>query len=70
MVSEAILLAGGFTEVARDSRVRLTRRIPDSNESETFWINVRRILQEGDRNEDMLVKENDIINVAERIIVF
>jgi protein involved in polysaccharide export with SLBB domain len=69
-VSEAILLAGGFTEVARDSRVRLTRRIPDSNESETFWINVRRILQEGDRNEDMLVKENDIINVAERIIVF
>jgi protein involved in polysaccharide export with SLBB domain len=69
-VSEAILLAGGFTEVARETRVRLTRRIPDSNESETYWINVRRILQEGDRNEDMLVKENDIINVSERIIVF
>jgi protein involved in polysaccharide export with SLBB domain len=69
-VSEAILLAGGFTEVARETRVRLTRRIPNSNESETFWINVRRILQEGDRNEDMLVKENDIINVSERIIVF
>lgn len=69
-VSEAILLAGGFTDVARETRVKLTRRVPDSEESETYWINVRRVLRDGDRSEDMLVKEDDIINVSERLIVF
>lgn len=69
-VSDAILLAGGFTEVARETRVKLTRRIPDSNESENYWINVKRILEDGDRSEDMLIKEDDIINVAEKLIVF
>lgn len=69
-VSEAILTAGGFTDVARETRVKLTRRVPDSEESETYWINVRRVLRDGDRSEDMLVKEDDIINVSERLIVF
>lgn len=69
-VSDAILLAGGFTEVARESRVKLTRQIEDSDESETFYINVKRVLEDGDRREDMLIKPDDIINVSEKIIVF
>ena len=69
-VSDAILLAGGFTDVARESRVKLTRGIEGSEESEIYYINVRRILEDGIRSEDMLVKPDDIINVSERIIVF
>ncbi len=69
-VSDAILIAGGFTDVARETRVKLTRRIKDSDESETYWINVKRILEDGDRAEDMLIKEDDIVNVAEKLIVF
>lgn len=69
-VSDAILLAGGFNEVARETRVKLTRRVEDSDESETYWINVKRILEDGDRAEDMLIKEDDIINVSEKLIVF
>jgi protein involved in polysaccharide export with SLBB domain len=68
-VSEAILLAGGFTDVARTTRVKLTRPIEGSDESETFYINVKRV-QNGIRSEDMEVKPDDIINVSERIIVF
>jgi len=69
-VSDAILLAGGFNNVARETRVKLTRRIENSDESETYWINVKRILEDGDRAEDMLIKEDDIINVSEKLIVF
>lgn len=69
-VSNAILLAGGFTDVARQSRVKLTRRVEGSEESEVYYINVKRIMQDGVRSEDMLVKPDDIINVSERIIVF
>lgn len=69
-VSNAILLAGGFTEVAKQTRVKLTRRIEGSDESEVYYINVRRVQQDGMRSEDMLIKPDDIINVSERIIVF
>lgn len=69
-VSDAILLAGGFNEVARDKRVKLTRRIDGSDESEIIYINVKRILQDGIRSEDVLLKEDDIIYVSERLIVF
>ena len=69
-VSNAILLAGGFTDVARQTRVKLTRRVEGSDESEIYYINVRRVQQDGVRSEDMLVKPDDIINVSERIIVF
>jgi protein involved in polysaccharide export with SLBB domain len=68
-VSQAILLAGGFTDVARTSRVKLTRQIEDTEESETFFINVKRV-QDGIRSEDMEVKPDDIIKVEERIIIF
>jgi protein involved in polysaccharide export with SLBB domain len=69
-VSDAILMAGGFNSVARETRVKLTRQVPDSKEIETFYINVRRVLQDGIRSEDMLVLPDDIIHVSERIIVF
>lgn len=69
-LSDAILLAGGFTGVARETRVKLTRRVEGSDESEIYYINVKRILQDGIRSEDMLIKKDDIINVSERIIIF
>jgi protein involved in polysaccharide export with SLBB domain len=69
-ISNAILLAGGFTDVARDTRVKLTRRVEGSDESEVYYINVKQILKGEARSEDMVIKQDDIINVSEKIIVF
>jgi protein involved in polysaccharide export with SLBB domain len=69
-VSDAILMAGGFTQVARETRVKLTRQDSDSEEVQTFFLNVRKILEDGMRQEDMRVLPGDIIHVSERIIVF
>ncbi len=69
-VFDAILLAGGFTEVARTSRVKLTRASKEEEgEVETLYINVARII-DGDRSLDVNVEPDDIIKVDERIIVF
>ncbi|HOO92605.1 MAG TPA: SLBB domain-containing protein [Opitutales bacterium] len=69
-VSRAILLAGGFSNVARETRVKLTRMKDDgSGESETFYINVRKVY-DGAREEDMDIRPDDIIRVDERILVF
>ena len=69
-VSRAILLAGGFNDVARQTRVKLTRLKDDgSGKSDTFYINVRKVY-DGSRDEDMDIRPDDIIRVDERILVF
>lgn len=69
-VSKAILDAGGFTKFANRSKVKLIRTNSETNEKETFTINVNKILEDGERDRDMVVQANDIIRVEERWIVF
>lgn len=69
-VSKAILEVGGFTKFANKKNVKLIRTNPTTNEKETFTINVQKILEDGERTEDMILQADDIIRVEERWIVF
>lgn len=69
-VSRAILAAGGFARFAQERRVRLVRNNETTGEKETFYLNVRSILQEGNLQEDRQVQPGDIIHVDERAINF
>ncbi len=69
-VSRAILAAGGFARFAQDNRVKVVRTDLESGEKETFTINVKSILEDGNRSLDMNVREGDIIQVDERTINF
>lgn len=70
-VSRAILLAGGFNRFARDNKVKLVRGDEGLEESErTQFIDVASILEEGRWENDVTVRDNDIIRVEERLINF
>lgn len=69
-VSRAILAAGGFARFAQDRRVNLVRNDGETGEKKTFTLNVKSVLEEGNRDEDMEVLAGDIIQVDERTINF
>jgi protein involved in polysaccharide export with SLBB domain len=68
-VSKAILEAGGFADFADKRRVRLHRRKPDGS-TETIKIDVKRILEKGLLEEDIILMPNDYIVVPERWLNF
>lgn len=70
-VSEAILKAGGFAKFANRRQVRLIRAdktLPDAEQN--VLVDVRRILETGDRSNDPVIKPDDIIRVEENWINF
>lgn len=70
-VSKAILRAGDFTRFADKKRVKLIRSDENLSEKErTVIINVADVLERGRRDNDPVVKPNDIIRIEERAIVF
>jgi len=70
-VSKAILQSGGFSRFARKNTVKLISGDSSIPEDErTQIVNVEEILQRGLRDNDPIVKPNDIIRVEERIIAF
>jgi polysaccharide export outer membrane protein len=70
-VSKAILQSGGFNRFARKNAVKLISGDSSLPEDErTQVVNVEEILQRGLRENDLIVRPNDIIRVEERIIAF
>jgi polysaccharide export outer membrane protein len=70
-LSKAILQSGGFSRFARRQNVKLIRGDSSIPENErTQVVNVEEILQKGLRDQDPVVKPNDIIRVEERLIAF
>jgi polysaccharide export outer membrane protein len=70
-VSKAILQSGGFNRFARKNAVKLISGDSSLPEDErTQVVNVEEILQRGLRENDPIVRPNDIIRVEERIIAF
>jgi polysaccharide export outer membrane protein len=67
-VSRAILRAGGFTEFAGDTKVKVTRGSAD--DKKVFTVDVSRILEKGDSEEDVPLQPGDLIYVPERMIRF
>lgn len=70
-VSKAILRAGGFNKFANQRRVRLIRSDESLPEDEReIVVNVEDILERGNRENDPVVRANDIIRIEESWINF
>lgn len=70
-LSQAILKAGGFTKYANQENVLVISGDPeDPTKQERKTINVRDILEEGKRGNDVVLKPDDIIRVKEVMFAF
>jgi protein involved in polysaccharide export with SLBB domain len=61
-VTEAVAMAGGFTEAAKHSQVLLFRRVSDEW-TEAKIINIKKMLKDGNLHEDLHVHSGDMIVV-------
>lgn len=61
-VFEAITLAGGFTDVANKSAVKVVRQKPGGGET-TFEVNIERLAKKGDTSQDLELESNDRVIV-------
>jgi polysaccharide export outer membrane protein len=59
-VTQAITLAGGITQSAAVGDVQITRRISGTSQ-QTFTVNLRRLLQEGDLAQDAILRDGDSV---------
>lgn len=70
-LSQAILRAGGFAQFANQTDVIVIRQDPDSpGEQIRLRVNVKAILEEGRRSEDINLKPDDIVRVREVMFAF
>jgi polysaccharide export outer membrane protein len=69
-VSKVIIMSGGFKDFANRKSVRLTRKSPGSGDAETTIVNVVNVLLKGKLEEDIAVRDGDIIVVPEKFFNF
>ncbi len=62
-VSKAIIRAGGFGDFANKRKVRVTRK-----DGKNFIVDLKRIIEEGHTDEDLVLQPDDQINVPQRLI--
>ena len=62
-VSKAIIRAGGFGDFANKRRVKVTRK-----NGQDFTIDLKRVIEEGRTDEDMVLQPDDQIYVPQRLI--
>jgi protein involved in polysaccharide export with SLBB domain len=64
-VSKAIIRAGGFGDFADKKKVKLTRK-----GGETVIVNLKRVIEDGRTDEDVVVQPDDQIFVPQRLVNF
>ena len=64
-VSKAIIRAGGFGDFADKKKIKLTRK-----SGETVTVNLKRVIEEGRTDEDVVVQPDDQIYVPQRLVNF
>lgn len=64
-VSKAIIRAGGFGDFADKKKIKLTRK-----NGETVTVNLKRVIEEGRTDEDVVVHPDDQIYVPQRLVNF
>jgi protein involved in polysaccharide export with SLBB domain len=70
-LSKAILRAGGFTDFADQSHVRVTRADDKAaGGKKTFVVDVSQIFDEGKIEDDLTLKSGDLIYIPEQMIRF
>jgi polysaccharide export outer membrane protein len=56
-------MAGGFTPIAAPNRVHITRM--SQNKKEVIRVNVKKMINDGPHNSNVMVQPNDLIVVPE-----
>ena len=64
-VSKAIIRAGGFGDFADKKKIKLTRK-----NGETVVVNLKRVIEEGRTDEDVVVRPDDQIYVPQKLVNF
>jgi polysaccharide biosynthesis/export protein len=64
-VSKAIIRAGGFGDFADKKKIKLTRK-----NGETVTVNLKRVIEEGRTDEDVVVNPDDQIYVPQKLVNF
>lgn len=67
--SQAILRAGGFAPFAKDTKVKIIRRVPGRG-SVTIFVNLRDVMTKGRLDKDIPILPGDVIIVDEKLINF
>src|SRR3954462_7317449 len=62
-VSKAIIRAGGFGDFANKRKVRVTRK-----DGKNFVVHLKRVIEEGHTDEDLVLQPDDQVNVPQRLI--
>ena len=62
-VSKAIIRAGGFGDFANKRKVKLTRK-----NGKEFTVDLKRVIEEGHTEEDVVLQPDDQIYVPQRLI--
>jgi polysaccharide biosynthesis/export protein len=62
-VSKAVIRAGGFGDFANKRKVKVTRR-----DGKDFTVDLKRVIEEGHTEEDMVLQPDDQIYVPQRLI--
>ena len=69
-LGKAILRAGGFTDFAERSHVKVTRKVNGSSEIKTLVVDVAAVFDKGKTDRDLPLEPGDLILVPERLIRF
>lgn len=62
-ISQAVLMAGGFAQFANKKQVRLIRKTPQG--SKTIFVNLESIMERGRLDQDLALRDGDVIIVKE-----
>ena len=62
-MSKAVIRAGGFGDFANKRKVRVTRK-----DGKNFVVDLKRVIEEGHTDEDLVLQPDDQINVPQRLI--
>ena len=62
-MSKAVIRAGGFGDFANKRKIRVTRK-----DGKNFVIDLKRVIEEGHTDEDIVLQPDDQINVPQRLI--
>jgi polysaccharide export outer membrane protein len=68
-VSQAILRAGGLSQFAKDTKVKVIRKVPNKPNL-TIYVNVRDVMMKGKLEYDIPIRGGDVIIVDEKIFNF
>ena len=70
-LSKAILRAGGFADLADEKHVRVTREGKGgAGDHQIFVVDVYKILNQGERDKDMVLEPGDLVYIPERLLRF